>query len=146
VGVLSPGVWGAVINFERVGPKQGGDAGNGAAGYDVAGERRGGKKGRGKGKDAEGAAGSSSGGRWVVDVLVNGEQGWSGSTSDAMPDGRQRLRLERAGRSGSPHVVSFPLAHLDALSSVRVCIQKHLRPQEARQVGGLVCWLVRVGR
>jgi hypothetical protein len=77
--------------------------------------------------------------KWIVDVLINCEEGWNPNIADSSgPGGKPRLRLLPAKAKGTPHVISIPLAQIDGISSVRVFIQKDLRPIEARQVGGWV--------
>ncbi len=146
------GVWGAVVNFSRVGKKgQGGGDGDGeddgddGLGAGSGGGSKGGRKrGRGEAGGEEAAAGKLGGepagaDKWTVDVLVNGEEGWNGREAAATADGRPRLRVARvppvaAGGKCNAHVVTFPLAYVDGLSSVRVYIHKDLRPPEAIQV------------
>ncbi len=76
---------------------------------------------------------SAGANRWIVDVLVNGDEDWNGTTPSISPDGHPYLRLRRAKDAGKPWVVSFPLSHIDRVSSVRVYINKDLRPEEARR-------------
>ncbi|KAJ9531553.1 hypothetical protein QJQ45_014979, partial [Haematococcus lacustris] len=222
VGPCCPGVWGAVVNFERVGKKgqdgtgqdDDGDDGLGSSSSDTEGGsssdsssssssddssdgadkakgegRKGGKRSKGgskksrkkskgskkgdkkRGKKGRGKGGGGAGdaaavqkatakrakqmAKWVVDVLVQGEEGWNGTTlapplpAPSPPGGPgaagpvagagsaplHRLRVVPAQTKGWPHVVTFPLSQVDRLSSVRIYIHKDLRPLEARQAG-----------
>ncbi|KAG2452954.1 hypothetical protein HYH02_002291 [Chlamydomonas schloesseri] len=127
VSEVTHGVWGAVVNFERVGGK---------------------KDGGGDGDDKKGKKGG--GGTFIVDVLVNtapppGGAG-SASTSGALPRGTPVKLLPPGDKSGVPMVVTFSIHQIDRLSSVRIYLQKDLRPLDARKAGvsGLAEALVRL--
>mmetsp|Transcript_5957 Transcript_5957/g.15823 ORF Transcript_5957/g.15823 Transcript_5957/m.15823 type:complete len:1086 (-) Transcript_5957:281-3538(-) len=142
-----PGVWGAIVNFERVGKKDsGGGAATGASSDEddeAAGLKDSEYKGKHKSKRAskkkhkrDRKDGDSGASNWVVDVLVNCEPGWNGSSPGIGQNGKPRLRVvPSTEKTGNAHVVTFPLSQIDRLSSVRIYIQKDLRPLEARQTG-----------
>ncbi|KXZ50647.1 hypothetical protein GPECTOR_15g331 [Gonium pectorale] len=113
---VTHGVWGAVVNFERVGGRKDAADGNGAGG-------KGGKKGGGGG-----------GGAFIVDVLVNVAPPPGGAASGgSLPRGTPARLLPPGDKSGVPMVVTFPLSQVDALSTVRIYLQKDLRPLDARR-------------
>ncbi|GFR46723.1 hypothetical protein Agub_g8346 [Astrephomene gubernaculifera] len=125
VAEVTHGVWGAVVNFERVGGKKGGEDDDGGGG---------GGKGKGKKK---GSSSSSSAAHFIVDVLVNtapppGGAVGSGAT---LPRGTPVRLLPPGDKSGVPLVVTFSLAQVDRLSSVRIYLQRDLRPLDARRAG-----------
>lgn len=103
---VNRGVWGAVINFERVGKK----------------EEGGSKKG-------------SKAANFIVDVLVNTAAADGDASKSGAPGSSSRTRLLQPKEKGSPQVVSLPLSQIDRLSSVRIYLQKDLRGAEARQAG-----------
>ena len=111
----TPGVWGAVVNFERVNS-------NSAASTSTS-------TSTGKQSDKELADASDVlQGSYIIDVLVRAlpEERDARST-----DPVQLLPHSAAGESVCV-VVAIPLSQLDSLSSVRVILPKDLRPQEAR--------------
>ncbi|KIY98950.1 ATP-dependent RNA helicase DOB1 [Monoraphidium neglectum] len=120
--------WGVLISFEKAGKhKQPGGGGGAAAGE--LGEDGDGSSFRGSGGGAQ-----ARGPRFVVDVLVScdpstlprGQQG-------GQQGGRALPRLTAPGAAGSSaQVVTFPLEHLAALSSVRIRGLQDLRTQQAR--------------
>lgn len=125
---VNGGVWGTVVAFERTGKKDGAE-----------GDARPGKR--------------TSSAKYVVDVLVNTSGDGpllaapSSSSSGGLPGGSgQRLALLPAqAKRLEPQVVSVPLAQVDCLSSVRVYIQKDLRPADARK-NGIKCVAEAVAR
>ncbi|KAG2425704.1 hypothetical protein HXX76_013546 [Chlamydomonas incerta] len=128
VSEVTHGVWGAVVNFERVGGK---------------------KEGAGDGDDKKGKKGG--GGSFIVDVLVNtapppGAGASGASTSGSLPRGTPVRLLPPGDKSGVPMVVTFSIHQIDRLSSVRIYLQKDLRPLDARKAGvsGLAEALVRL--
>ncbi|KAL3145466.1 hypothetical protein ABBQ32_003293 [Trebouxia sp. C0010 RCD-2024] len=98
-------VWGAVINFERVGKKEGTDAGDGES--------------HKKRKEP-----------YIVDVLVNCA---SGSIPGTGP--KRRAVCLPSDEEGVPSVVPVRLEEVEGLSSVRIYIPKDLRQPEARALG-----------
>ncbi|KAG1660720.1 hypothetical protein FOA52_014340 [Chlamydomonas sp. UWO 241] len=113
------GVWAAVVAFEQMKVQD-----------DAAGSR--------------GSVAPDAPAPFLVDILVNTEGGGGGLLSHG-PDG-QRLQLLPAGAPrGQPQVVSVPLSHIDAFSSVRVYIYKDLRSPEARQAS-MQCVALAVSR
>ncbi|EFJ42378.1 hypothetical protein VOLCADRAFT_107315 [Volvox carteri f. nagariensis] len=129
VAEVAYGVWGAVVNFERVGGKK--DA---AAAADGGGDGGGGSK-----KSSKKSSSSSSGGagHFIVDVLVNTAPtpggGTAGGSSGTLPRGHPVKLLPPGDKTGVPLVVTFSLAQVDRLSSVRIYLQRDLRPLDARK-------------
>ncbi|GLC55868.1 hypothetical protein PLESTB_001037800 [Pleodorina starrii] len=128
VAEVTHGVWGAVVNFERVGGKKQ-DAAAAAADEDGGGGKKKGKK----------ASASDSPAHFIVDVLVNtqpppGGAGGGGGAS-GLPRGAPVRLLPPGDKSGVPMVVTFSLAQVDRLSSVRIYLQRDLRPLDARKAG-----------
>ncbi|GAX80204.1 hypothetical protein CEUSTIGMA_g7642.t1 [Chlamydomonas eustigma] len=111
VATVNGGVWGAVVAFERIGKKG-----------DVASES----------DRPKGAA------KYIVDVLVNTSSDRplvAASGGDgAGPHSRLAL-LPPQTKHLQPQVVSISLSQVDALSSIRVFIQKDLRSIDARKIG-----------
>lgn len=65
------------------------------------------KKSKGEAADDGGAS------NWVVDVLVNGEPGWNGTSPGVGTGGRPRLRVAPSSlKGGAAHVVTFPLSQV----------------------------------
>lgn len=104
-------IWGAIVNFERVGSEDAEDA-----------------------DPTDGGDGGASRKRkprtYIVDVLAN-------CAADTLPGmgPRRRPQLVPASGQGVPQVVPCQLSELAALSSVRIYISKDLRPLESRQLG-----------
>ncbi|GIM09817.1 hypothetical protein Vretimale_13555 [Volvox reticuliferus] len=124
VSEVTYGVWGTVVNFERVSGKKDG----------AADEKGGGKKSK------KGVSSSSSAGHFIVDVLVNtlpppGGATGAGGSSGTLPRGTHVKLLPPGDKSGVPWVVTFSLAQVDRLSSVRIYLQRDLRPLDARRAG-----------
>lgn len=108
----SPGVWGAVVNFERIGRKAAGAA-NGAGPSSVGDDGEEGAEGAAKRRPEN----------FIVDVLINVE---AGSAPGSGP--RQLPRLLQAGApGGSAVVLTVPLTQVAALSSVRIFLNKVTR-------------------
>lgn len=120
--------WGVLVSFEKAGkarPQQqqapadtlgGGDDGDGSA------FRTGG--------GASGSSSNSSGPRFAVDVLVACDP----ATLPKQGGARALPRVVAPGTPGaSAQVVTFPLEHLAALSSVRMRALADLRPPSARE-------------
>lgn len=104
--LLAPGVWGAVVNFERVGKKSGAAAGQPP-------------DGNGNGDDG-GGSGKRRTENFIVDVLVNCD---AGTVPGAGP--KQLPKLLPPLAAGGAHVVlTVPLTQVDRLSSVRVFLNK----------------------
>ncbi|GIL48638.1 hypothetical protein Vafri_5094 [Volvox africanus] len=123
VSEVTRGVWGTVVNFERVFGKKEGPADDG-----------------GGGKKPQKGVSSSSAGHFIVDVLVNtlpppGGAGVPGGSSGTVPRGTHVKLLPPGDKSGVPLVVTFSLAQVDRLSSVRIYLQRDLRPLDARRAG-----------
>ena len=100
------GVWGCVVAFQRQGKKETGD---------------------------DSKNGSST--RFLVDVLVNAPSESALLTSMVERSGITHKVLNLfppRSKRGVPQVVSIPLDLVDCLSSIRVYIQKDLRPLDAR--------------
>lgn len=101
-------VWGAVVNFERVGCAKAGEGGGG----------------NGTERDSSGGSKKVT---YLVDVLVN-------ATADSATAPRRPELLPPAAAHGVPLVVPVALLELAGFSSVRVYVPKDLR---APEVNGL---------
>jgi ATP-dependent RNA helicase DOB1 len=110
VAAANGGVWGCVVAFQRQGKKE---------------------------NEGDEAKKSSSSARFLVDVLVNAPADSASLTSTVESShgtSRQVLNLlPPKSKRGTPQVISIPLDQVDCLSSIRVYIQKDLRPLDARQ-------------
>lgn len=107
VELALPGVWGAVVNFEK---------------------RKKRSDGKGPGADEEEADAEAGGKRksphqFIVDVLINVE-------SSTAAGSQQSVRILPPGDKGTAMVVSFPLTQVDQASSIRVHLSKDLKPPE----------------
>jgi hypothetical protein len=111
--------WGVLVSFEKAGklrPAQGPGDGGGADG---------------DGSDFRGGGSGGGGPRFVVDVLVNCDP----ATLPRATGGARALpRLLAPGDpAGVAHVVTLPLEHVAALSSMRMRMVGDLRSAEVRQ-------------
>jgi ATP-dependent RNA helicase DOB1 len=120
-----PGVWAAVVNFERAGkqppPPPGGE-------QDEEGAAAGGGGAGGKQAKAEAA--------YVVDVLCVCAAPAGAEEAGAAAGRRRAVPVDPSAAGGLPAVVPVSLEEVAALSSVRVHIPKDLRTAEARAAGG----------
>jgi hypothetical protein len=68
-------------------------------------------------KDADSGASN-----WVVDVLVNCEPGWNGTSPGVGVGGRPKLRVvPSTDKTSNAHVVTFPLSQVCVHVFVCVC-------------------------
>ncbi|PNH02788.1 Superkiller viralicidic activity 2-like 2, partial [Tetrabaena socialis] len=95
--------------------------------------------GSGKGRKGSSSAASTSA-HFILDVLVNtapppGGGGGAAGSSGSLPRGTPVRLLPPGDKSGVPLVVTVSLAQVDRLSSVRIYLQRDLRPLDGRRAG-----------